>query len=112
MSDSILITIKKLLGIEKSYTPFDADIIIHINSAIAILNQIGVGVDGFVVNDENDTWLDFLGETTQLEMVKSYMYAKVRSMFDPPTGSIVAEALNKTLAELEWRISVTVDSKS
>lgn len=107
--DSILLTIKKLLGIDPSYNHFDVDLIIHINSVFAILKQLGVKSGSYSISGPNETWSDYFGENTDLELIKSYMFAKVRMLFDPPTSSAVAEAMNHTINEFEWRINVTVD---
>lgn len=113
MDSSILTSIKKLLGIAKEDTSFDQDIIIHINTVFAILAQLGVGPEGgFSIEDDSAIWEDYLGNATDLELVKSYIYMKVRSMFDPPTSSILADAMNKNISELEWRINTTVDPKN
>lgn len=107
--ESILTSIKKLLGIAEEYEDFDPDIIMHINSALLILNQIGVGpAEGFIIEDETSTWTDYLGEATNLEAVKTYVHHKVRLMFDPPTGGAL-DSLNRTVSELEWRLNVAVD---
>lgn len=108
--DSILISIKKMLGIPEEYTHFDVDLIMHINSVLSVLTQIGVGPsEGFLIKDEGDEWTDFLPQGQKLEFVKSYVYAKVRLIFDPPQSSSVMEALKNTVDELEWRINVIVD---
>lgn len=108
--ESILTSVKKMLGIAEEYTHFDMDLIMHINSVLAILTQIGVGPsEGYSIKDENDEWSDFLPKGQNLELVKSYVYAKVRLIFDPPQSSSVTEALKNTISEFEWRISVTVD---
>lgn len=113
MDSSILTSIKKLLGIAEEDTSFDQDIIMHINTVFAILAQLGVGpVNGFSIEDDEAIWGDYLGNATNLELVKSYIYMKVRSMFDPPTSSILADAMNKNISELEWRINTTVDPKN
>lgn len=107
--DSILTSIKKLLGIAEEYEHFDSDLIMHINSVLSILTQIGVGPsDGFSIEDKYATWVDYIGEDVKLEAVKSYVYLKVKLLFDPPLGSAVMEALNKSINELEWRLSVAV----
>lgn len=108
---SILLSVKKLLGISEDYTEFDSDLIIHINSVFMILNQLGVGPEnGFTISDENATWDDFLaGNVQQLEAVKTYVYMKVRLMFDPPTNSSLVESMNQQVSELEWRLNVAVD---
>ena len=113
MDSSILTSIKKLLGIAEEDTSFDQDIIMHINTVFAILAQLGVGPEGgFSIEDDSAIWEDYLGNATNLELVKSYIYMKVRSMFDPPTNSILADAMNKNISELEWRINTTVDPKN
>ena len=113
MDSSILTSIKKLLGIAEEDTSFDQDIIMHINTVFAILAQLGVGpTNGFSIEDDGAIWSDYLGNSTNLELVKSYIYMKVRSMFDPPTSSILADAMNKNISELEWRINTTVDPKN
>lgn len=108
--DSILSSIKKLRGIDESYTHFDADIITNINTSFSILTQLGVGpTEGFAITDSSAVWSDFIGESPKLSMVKSYVDKKVQMMFDPPTNGAVKEAMNASLSELEWRISVAVD---
>ena len=107
---SILITIKKLLGIDSEYTHFDQDIILHINSVFMILTQLGVGPsEGFMITDATDMWDDFLPEGQQLELVKSYMHLKVKLLFDPPLGSTVMAAMERMISEFEWRLNVAVD---
>lgn len=111
MNDSILTSIKKLLGITEEYEHFDQDIIIHINSVFMILNQLGVGPsNGFSITDKTAVWSDFISEGTNLESVKSYIYLKVRLLFDPPTTSAVMESMNRMISELEFRLNVSVES--
>ena len=113
MDSSILTSIKKLLGIAEEDASLDQDIIMHINTVFAILAQLGVGpANGFSIEDDGAIWSDYLGNVTNLELVKSYIYMKVRSMFDPPTSSILADAMNKNISELEWRINTMVDPKN
>lgn len=103
--DSILTSIKKLLGIDESYTAFDPDIIIHINSAFAVLHQLGVERDTstpFFISDATAKWSDFIDEG-QVEFVKSYVYMKVRLMFDPPQNSALLTAIKEQILEFEWR---------
>lgn len=108
--ESILLSIKKLLGITEEYEHFDADIIIHINSVFSILTQLGVGPsDGFSISDNNAVWSDFIPEKNKIEFVKSYVYLKVKLLFDPPQSSAVVESINRMISELEWRITVAVD---
>lgn len=109
-ADSILGSVKKLLGISNDYTNFDTDIVMHINTVLALLTQLGVGPsEGYMITDLSDEWTDFLGDDPRLKMVQSYLYLKVRLMFDPPTSSAVMESMNRLTNELEWRINVTVD---
>lgn len=109
-SESILTSIKKLLGITEDYTQFDQDIIMHINSVFNILTQIGVGPStGFSISDKETTWTDYISDLSLIEMVKSYIYLKVRILFDPPTTGILMDAMQKQILELEWRLSVQVD---
>lgn len=108
--DSILTSVKKLLGIAEEYEHFDQDIIIHINSVLMILTQIGVGPsNGFSIIGKESTWTDFVTDIKQIEAVRTYIYLKVRLIFDPPSSSAVMEAINRTVSELEWRLSVAVD---
>ena len=109
--ESILNSIKKLLGIAEDYDHFDSDIIMHINSVFATLTQLGVGPEkGFSINDESEKWEDFLPEERMLHSVKSYMFMKVKLMFDPPLSSAVIECTKEQIKELEWRLQVAVDS--
>lgn len=108
--ESILTSVKKDLGIMAEYTHFDADIIMGINTAFSILNQLGVGpYDGFSISDDTAVWSDFIPDSTKLEFVKSYVSKKTKMLFDPPTSSAVMESMNRILSELEWRINVAVD---
>ena len=111
MNESILTSIKKLLGVPENYEQFDMDITIHINSVFLILNQLGVGPsDGFSITDKTATWNDFISDNKQLEAVKSYMYMKVRLLFDPPISSAVMECMNRMISELEWRLNAEAES--
>lgn len=109
--ESILTSIKKLLGIAEEDTNFDQDLIMHINSVFMILTQLGVGPSkGFSIKDENDVWSDFIPEQSSLEAVKTYVYMKVRLMFDPPLSSAVEDAINRNISELEWRLNVGAEN--
>jgi hypothetical protein len=109
--ESILTSIKKLLGIEEEYDHFDPDIIMHINSTFMTLNQLGVGpVEGFSIVDETSTWTDFIADNMKLEAVKSYIHLKVKLLFDPPSSSAVIESINKSINELEWRLNVIAET--
>ena len=108
--DSILTSIKKLLGIDEEYTQFDNDIIMHINTVFLNLTQLGVGPEeGFLIEDDAATWDDFIGDSSQLQAVKTYVYLKVKLLFDPPLSSSVIESINRIISELEWRLNVAVD---
>lgn len=103
--ESILTSTKKLLGITEEYEHFDKDIIMHINTVFLTLNQIGVGPEeGFLIEDETAEWVDFIQDSAQLQAVKSYIYLKVKLLFDPPLSSAVIESTNRMIAELEWRL--------
>ena len=111
MDDSILISIKKLLGIGEDDEQFDPDILMHINSVFMILTQIGVGPEsGFSIQDDSSKWADFVSDINKIEAIKSYIYLKVRLLFDPPTNSSTIEAINSLISELEWRLNVIVDT--
>lgn len=108
--DSILTSIKELLGITYEHKHFDNMIIAHINSVFMILNQLGVGPkEGFSIKDEKATWTDFTQGATNIEAVKSYVHLKVKLLFDPPLSSAVKEATNQSINELEWRLNIAVD---
>lgn len=107
MTDSILNSTKKVLGLDDEYTPFDVDIIMHINSVFSTLHQLGLGPDGgFMIEDDEAEWSDFLGTDDRLNSVKTYMYLRVRTLFDPPSTSYHLEALKEQFRELEWRLNV------
>lgn len=109
MEESILVTIKKMLGLAEDYEVFDLDITVLINAAFSVLRQLGVGpVEGFSIHGNSETWGDFDGDPARLEMVKTYIYLKVRVVFDPPTGGVL-DAMNNTIKEYEWRMNVEVD---
>jgi hypothetical protein len=103
--ESILTSIKKLLGIDELYTEFDADLVMHINSVLMILTQMGVGPnEGFTIEDDSTTWNEFIPDMKNFEAVKSYIHLKVKLIFDPPTNSAVIESMNRLISELEWRL--------
>lgn len=109
--DSILNSVKKQLGIAPDYEPFDPDIVIHINTVFSILHQLGAGPeDGFSISDDSAVWSDYITDNpNKLNLIKSYMYLKVRLLFDPPTNSGVTEANNRMIDELEFRINAATD---
>lgn len=109
--ESVLNTIKKMLGIADDYNYFDNDIIMHINSVLMTLNQLGVGPETpAYIKNELDTWEQIFGKTTNIEAIKSYIYLKVRLLFDPPTSSFVVESMNRQISEFEWRLNVQAES--
>ena len=110
MEISILTSIKKLLGVAEDYTEFDEDIITHINSVFLNLTQLGVGPkEGFMIENDTAVWEDFINNSVQLQAVKTYVYLKVKLLFDPPLSSSVTESINRMIAELEWRLNAAVD---
>lgn len=110
MQESILTSIKKLLGITEDYKHFDTDIIMHINTVFMILMQLGVGPsDGFTISDDSAVWSDFLTSQKQLESVKTYTYLRVKMMFDPPQSGTVIQSTENLIKELEFRLNVEVD---
>ena len=110
MNDSILDSIKKNLGIVPEYTAFDDQIILDINAAFSTLHQLGFGPDeGFEITGIDEFWSDII-EEPRFNFVKSYVYMKVRVMFDPPTSSYALDALNKQIAEYEWRIKSEIET--
>lgn len=109
--DSILNSIKKLLGIDGSNTHFDTDVMIHINSVFADLKQLGVGPeDGYRITGTLENWSDFTGDMIDIESVKTYMYLRVRLLFDPPTSSALVETMTKQADKLEWRLTVAAET--
>lgn len=107
MEQSILKSTKKILGLAEDYTPFDLDVLTHINAAFSILDQLGVGpVGGFFVEDDTAVWSDYVVPPNQLHLVKTYIYLKVRSLFDPPGTSYLISATDAQLKEYEWRLNV------
>ena len=112
MNDSILGTTKKLLGMDPSYTPFDTDVIVAINSAMLSLKQLGVGPEeGYVVTDASDTWSDFMGDDPALASVKMYVYLKVRLTFDTPSSSAATEIYKEQIKEIEWRLTLETEKE-
>lgn len=109
--NSILTSIKKQLGIAEDYTHFDMDIIIHINSIFMVLNQMGVGPDeAFTISNSETLWTDFIpADNKNFEAVKSYVFLKVKLIFDPPLSSSVMEAMKSLVSELEWRLNFSAE---
>jgi len=109
--ENILDSVKKLLGIDETDLNFDQELIMHINSVFTVLNQLGVGpVGGFKISSNEETWTDFVDATRlDLESVKSYIYLKVRLLFDPPQNSFLVGSIEKQIEEHEWRLQVQVE---
>lgn len=111
--ESILDSMKKLLGMDASYTVFDVDLVIHINSIFATLAQFGVGPpEGFFIQGSGEEWHTFTSDNVLINNVKSYMYLKLRLMFDPPSSSSVLKSMEEQTKELEWRMKVAADTSS
>lgn len=108
--ESILTSIKKVLGIYESDTSFDVDIIMHINTVFMILRQMGIGpTNGYSITGSYEVWTDYLSDISLIESVKTYVALKVRLIFDPPASSAIIEAMNRTISELEWRLNIQAD---
>ena len=111
--DSVLNSIKKMLGLTEDYVAFDTDIIMHINSAFFALKQLGIGpVGGFRIADQADSWTMLLSSAEDLEGVKTYVYFKVRLAFDPPSTAFVLASIERQIAELEWRLNVQAENQA
>lgn len=108
MEQSILTSTKKILGLPEDHTEFDLDVLTHINSVFSDLTQLGVGpIGGFMIEDETKNWPDYISDdTVLLNMVRSYMYLRVRHLHDPPNTSYVLAALEKQIDKMEWRMNV------
>lgn len=105
MTDSILESTKKLLGLDKDYKQFDMDVIMYINSTFATLNELGVGPPhGFAITDDTKTWQDFMGYDPRMNSVQLYVYYKTRLSFDPPAAPPLLAAMKEQIRELEWRL--------
>lgn len=107
MEESILKSTKKILGLADDYTPFDLDVITHINASFSLLDQLGVGPEGgFSIVDDTTLWVDYIVPANQLHLVKTYIFLKVRMLFDPPSTSFLINAYNDQIKEYEWRLNV------
>lgn len=113
MSDSILTSTKKVLGIDENYTAFDIDVIMHINTVLNTLTDLGIGPEeGFMIEDKAAKWSDFIGDNKTLNAVKTYVCFRVRLAFDPPPTSFAIASLEKQAEELEWRLNVRREGES
>lgn len=111
LEDSILTSTKKILGLAAEYTAFDHDIIVHINSVFSDLHQLGIGpADGFMIGDDlSEVWADYVTDDVPpmlLNSVRTYVYLRVKAIFDPPTTGYLVEATQKQIEKLEWRLNV------
>ena len=105
VNSSILLSVKKMLGPSADYDIFDPELIIYINSVFGTLHQLGVGPEEkFVITGDSELWSDFTTEGEEIEEVKSYMYLRVRLLFDPPSSSFVLSSFKEQMKELEWRL--------
>ena len=112
LDDSVLTTIRTMLGPEEDYKDFDPEIIPHINSAFQRLKQLGVGpTSNFRIEDEDATWGDFFGDEESVQdMVVPFIFLKVKTLFDPPTSSIASEAYKSEIDKLEWLMNVDAET--
>ena len=109
--DSILTSIKKMLGIQEDYEHFDTDLILHINSVLMTVTQIGVGpAEGFAIQDKTAVWADLTNDEKKLNSVKSFVYLKVKLLFDPPANSAAMQSLKELASEFEWRLNIAAES--
>ncbi len=110
MIKSILTSIKKMLGIEDCYDHFDPELIMHINTVFSRLNQLGVGpMEGFFIEGKEETWDQYMLDRKDLHAIKSYIYLRVRLLFDPPSSAFVLTSMENQIKEFEWRINVEAE---
>lgn len=112
-TESILASIKKLLNVDLEDPSFDTDIVVLINGEFMTLQQLGIGPEeGFSISGYEANWTDFFNDQRIIDTVKTYTYMRVRMIFDPPASSVVADAINSRIAELEWRLNVWAEQKA
>ncbi len=111
INDSILDSTKAALGIQAEYTFFDAEIIMAVNTALMVLNQLAVGTDGFTITDSSATWSEFEPDVSMLQAIKSVVYLRTRLLFDPPANSFLVSSIDRQIAEYEWRLNVRAEGK-
>lgn len=110
VTESILDSEKKLLGLDSSYDVFDDDLIIHINSIFGTLHQLGIGpAKQIVISDNTSTWSEYTTDETEVYEVRTYIYLRLRLLFDPPSNSFVYSGIQEQAKELEWRLNVKAD---
>lgn len=113
MEPSILNSTKKILGIGDADTSFDVDIVMHVNSVLSVLTQVGIGPsEGYMIEDSTATWDAFIGTDPRLNLVKTYLYLRVRLLFDPPGTSYALDSMKNQIAEFEWRLNVQREEES
>lgn len=109
--ESILTSVKKYIGIAEDDTNFDVDVIMHINTAFAVLRQLGVGPSSvFKITDKTKNWAEFTSDEEELAMAQSYVYERVKLKFDPPSSSALLQALKESVTESEWRLNVAAET--
>lgn len=110
MNESVLESVKSAIGIEPSDTSFDPDIIMYINTVLSVLKQLGLSKTT-LISGKSEKWSEIIGDDPDLESVKTYIALKVRKIFDPPSGSSAASALNDLINELEFRLNIALEEK-
>lgn len=106
---TILDDVKHQLGMLPGDTAFDVTTKIHINTVFTTLTQLGVGpLEGFMIESGSETWDQFFTDK-RLNAVKSYVYLRVKLLFDPPTTGFTTSSYERQIAELEWRLNAEVD---
>lgn len=109
--DSILLSIKKMVGLTDIYDVFDEDIITHINTAFFTLNQLGVSDEApFRISGDSEVWSDYISDENNFDAVKTYIYMKVKLVFDPPASSTVLQAYKDSINEYEYRLNVEAEN--
>lgn len=112
VENSILLSVKKMIGIVPEDIAFDTDILIHINSVFGTLHQLGVGPkDVYRISNSDNKWEEFIKDSSKIDSVKTYIYLKVKLLFDPPSNSFIVSSFNEQIRELEWRLNVASESK-
>lgn len=110
MEESILNSIKKMLGLDSEYAPFDIDVTIHINAALMVLHQLGVGTrTPFRITGKTEKWKDFLGTDVDFQAAQTYVYLKTKQVFDPPSIGVVSNSLEALIREYEWRLNIQAE---
>lgn len=110
MEESILKTIKQLIGCPDDFEQFDLDLIVHINSSFATLTHLGVGPkEGYRITGADNVWSEFEDDAKKLSLIKDYVYIKTRLLFDPPISGSLMDSLKEQLKEMEWRLYMLYD---